>query len=113
MKPMIATLAASILALVGSQASAQEFTANYKITMTQTATHPYGVGAQKFADLLKERTKGRITATVYTDSQLAKGEREMIEALQHGHDRHLCRLDRAGRQLQPVDGHPRHSVPVP
>jgi TRAP-type transport system periplasmic protein len=84
MKPMIATLAASLLALVGSQASAQEFTANYKITMTQTAAHPYAVGAQKFADLLKERTKGRITATVYTDSQLAKGEREMIEALQQG-----------------------------
>jgi TRAP-type transport system periplasmic protein len=84
MKPLFATLAASILALVGSQASAQEFTANYKITMTQTATHPYGVGAQKFADLLKEKTKGRITATVYTDSQLAKGEREMIEALQQG-----------------------------
>jgi TRAP-type transport system periplasmic protein len=84
MKPMIAALAASVLALVGSQASAQEFTANYKITMTQTAQHPYGVGAQKFADLLKERTKGRITATVYTDSQLAKGEREMVEALQQG-----------------------------
>jgi TRAP-type transport system periplasmic protein len=84
MKPLIATLAASVLALVGSQASAQEFTANYKITMTQPASHPYGVGAQKFADLLKERTKGRITATVYSDSQLAKGEREMIEALQQG-----------------------------
>jgi tripartite ATP-independent transporter DctP family solute receptor len=84
MKPLIVTLAASVLALVGSQASAQEFTANYKITMTQTATHPYGVGAQKFADLLKERTKGRITATVFTDSQLAKGEREMVEALQQG-----------------------------
>ena len=69
----------------GGQTLAQaDFKANYKITMTQAATHPYGVGAQKFADLLKERTKGRITATVYTDSQLAKGEREMIEALQQG-----------------------------
>lgn len=84
MKRLLATLAASVVAFVGSHASAQEFSANYKITMTQTAAHPYGVGAQKFADLLKERTKGRITATVYTDSQLAKGEREMIEALQQG-----------------------------
>jgi len=84
MKPLIAALAASILALAGSQASAQEFKASYKITMTQPASHPYGVGAQRFADLLKERTNGRITATLYPDSQLAKGEREMIEALQQG-----------------------------
>lgn len=71
-------------AVVSASASAQEFTAKYKISTTQSATHPYGVGAQKFADLMKERTNGRITATVFTDSQLAKGEREMIEALQQG-----------------------------
>ena len=85
MKRVLATLVASVFVAAGGQALAQaDFKANYKITMTQAATHPYGVGAQKFADLLKERTKGRITATVYTDSQLAKGEREMIEALQQG-----------------------------
>jgi TRAP-type transport system periplasmic protein len=55
-----------------------------KVTMTQVATHPYAVGATKFADLIKERTNGRYLITVYTDSQLAKGEREMIEALQQG-----------------------------
>jgi tripartite ATP-independent transporter DctP family solute receptor len=55
-----------------------------KITMTQTKGHPYEIGAQKFADLVKERTGGRIEATVFTDSQLAKGEREMVEALQQG-----------------------------
>ncbi len=85
MKRVLATLVASVFVAAGGQALAQaDFKANYKITMTQAATHPYGVGAQKFADLLKERTKGRITATVFTDSQLAKGEREMIEALQQG-----------------------------
>jgi tripartite ATP-independent transporter DctP family solute receptor len=81
----VAVLVASVIAAAGGQAFAQaEFKANYKITMTQTAQHPYGVGAQRFADLIKERTHGRITATVFTDSQLAKGEREMIEALQMG-----------------------------
>lgn len=85
MKALTATLLASVFLAVTSQAVAQsDYKANFKITMTQSATHPYGVGAQKFADLIKERTKGRITATVYTDSQLAKGEREMIEALQQG-----------------------------
>ncbi len=85
MKRVLATLVASVFVAAGGQALAQaDFKASYKITMTQAASHPYGVGAQKFADLLKERTKGRITATVFTDSQLAKGEREMIEALQQG-----------------------------
>ena len=61
-----------------------EYKANFKVTMTQTAAHPYAVGATRFGELLKERTGGRLQVTVYTDSQLAKGEREMLEALQQG-----------------------------
>lgn len=66
------------------KAAPKGYTAKMKITMTQTKGHPYEVGAQKFADLIKERTGGRIEVTVFTDSQLAKGEREMVEALQQG-----------------------------
>ncbi len=85
MKRLLPLLVASVCLAAGGPALAQgDFKASYKITMTQSASHPYGVGAQKFADLLKERTGGRLTATVFTDSQLAKGEREMIEALQQG-----------------------------
>ena len=61
-----------------------EYKANLKVTMTQVVSHPYAVGAKKFGDLVKERTNGRIQVTVYTDSPLAKGEREMLEALQQG-----------------------------
>ncbi len=61
-----------------------DYKANFKVTMTQAATHPYAIGARKFGDLIKERTQGRLQVTVYTDSQLAKGEREMLEALQQG-----------------------------
>ena len=72
MKRLFSVLMASACLAVGGQAIAQaDFKANYKITMTQTAQHPYGVGAQKFADLLKGRTCGRLTATAFTDSQLA------------------------------------------
>ena len=52
--------------------------------MTQTAAHPYALGANKFGDLVKERTNGRIPLKVFTDSTLAKGEREMLEGLQQG-----------------------------
>ena len=61
-----------------------EYKANLKVTMTISNTHPYALGAYKVADLVKERTNGRITLTLYPDSQLAKGEREMLEALQQG-----------------------------
>lgn len=84
-----AILVLFVLALAGCGSSKPpeqkgEFKANYKLTMTQSAQHPYGLGATKLAELVKERTNGRITITAYNDSQLAKGEREMIEGLQQG-----------------------------
>ena len=42
------------------------------------------VGAQKFADLIKERTNGRIEIKIYPANQLGKGEREMTEGIQQG-----------------------------
>ena len=84
-----AILVLFVLALAGCGSSKPaepkgEFKANFKLTMTQSAQHPYGLGATKLAELVKERTNGRITITAYNDSQLAKGEREMIEGLQQG-----------------------------
>lgn len=69
----------------GNQASGkQEFKAQYKIATMTPASHMYTQGAQKFADLIKERSSGRIQITVYSDGQLGKGERELLEALQQG-----------------------------
>lgn len=82
MKRILALLLA--MAVVAPAYAAEDFKANYKVTMTQSATHPYGVGAAKLADIIKERTNGRITLTLFTDSQLAKGEQEMLQALQMG-----------------------------
>ena len=85
-----AILALFVLSLAGcgsSKPAAEqkgEYKANLKLTMTQSAQHPYGLGAAKLAELVKERTNGRINITVYNDSQLAKGEREMVEGLQQG-----------------------------
>ena len=45
-----------------------EYKATFKITMTQTSAHPYGVGATKFAELIKERTNGRIQAKVFNEA---------------------------------------------
>ncbi|MGB9903903.1 MAG: TRAP transporter substrate-binding protein [Desulfotomaculales bacterium] len=55
-----------------------------KLATMTPASHTYNLGAQRFADLIKERTNGRIQITVYPDGQLGKGERELLEALQQG-----------------------------
>ena len=74
----------AISSLFGVQAAEKEFKATFKIAMTQTPAHPYALGANKFAELVKERSNGRIQVKVFTDSTLAKGEREAIEGLQQG-----------------------------
>jgi TRAP-type C4-dicarboxylate transport system substrate-binding protein len=61
-----------------------EYKATMKFGSTQTLDHPYMIGAQKFADLIKERTNGRIQIKLYPTGQLGKGEREMCEGLQTG-----------------------------
>jgi tripartite ATP-independent transporter DctP family solute receptor len=55
-----------------------------KLATMTPASHTYNLGAQRFADLIRERTNGRIQITVYPDGQLGKGERELLEALQQG-----------------------------
>lgn len=61
-----------------------EYKATMKLASTQTMDHPYMVGAKKFADLIKERTNGRIEIKLYPSNQLGKGEREMTEGIQQG-----------------------------
>jgi len=55
-----------------------------KLASATAPDHPYNVGAQKFADLIKEKTKGRIQIKIYPSLQLGKGEREMLEGVQQG-----------------------------
>jgi len=61
-----------------------EYKATLKLACTQNMDHPYMAGAKKFADLIRERTRGRITVKLYPSNQLGKGEREMTEGIQQG-----------------------------
>ncbi|MBI5445370.1 MAG: DctP family TRAP transporter solute-binding subunit [Deltaproteobacteria bacterium] len=85
---VVATLGVS--ALVGILtpqevlAEAKPFTAEYKLYTATPTDHVYSMGAQRFADLVRERTGGRIKITVFPAGQLAKGEREALEGLQQG-----------------------------
>ncbi len=61
-----------------------EFKAQLKLATMTPLSHTYNQGANKFAELVKERSKGRIEVKVYSDGQLGKGERELLEAIQQG-----------------------------
>ena len=61
-----------------------EFKSQLKLATMTPLSHTYNVGANKLAELVKERSKGRIEIKVYSDGQLGKGERELLEAIQQG-----------------------------
>ncbi len=85
MKKVLMLGLAVLMAMVWTgPVAAAEYKATLKLASTQSMDHPYMVGAQKFADLLKERTNGRITTKLYPSNQLGKGEREMTEGIQQG-----------------------------
>ncbi len=60
------------------------FTAEYKLYTATPTDHVYTMGAQRFADLINERSGRRIKLTIFPSGQLAKGEREALEGLQQG-----------------------------
>jgi tripartite ATP-independent transporter DctP family solute receptor len=63
--------------------SMMAFAGNYKLGHVGPPTHPYQLGALKFAELVKEGTKGQIVIDVFPSSQLGN-ERDLIEGLQIG-----------------------------
>jgi len=82
-KALVLSLAVALVFLWIVPSSAQ-YKATMRLASTQPMDHPYMVGAQKFADLIKERTNGRIEIKLYPSNQLGKGEREMTEGIQQG-----------------------------
>jgi tripartite ATP-independent transporter DctP family solute receptor len=82
-KALVLCLAVVMVVLFVAPVSAQ-YKATMRLASTQPMDHPYMVGAQKFADLINERTKGRIVIKLYPSNQLGKGEREMTEGIQQG-----------------------------
>src|SRR5512137_2079618 len=82
-RALVLCLAVVMVVLWIGPASAQ-YKATMRLASTQPMDHPYMVGAQKFADLINERTNGRIVIKLYPSNQLGKGERERTEGIQQG-----------------------------
>ncbi len=56
----------------------------FKLASMTPMDHTYNQGAARFAQLVRERSRGRIEVAIYPDGQMAKGERELLEAVRQG-----------------------------
>lgn len=72
---------ASLVLIAAWSAPAQA--GNYKLGHVGPPTHPYQLGALKFAELVKQGTQGKIVIDVFPSSQLGN-ERDLIEGMQLG-----------------------------
>ena len=84
MKRTLTVVLAALLIFTMAGAASAQYKATMKFASVTAPDHFYNVGARKFADLIKERTKGRIEIKTYPAGQLGKGEREITEAVQQG-----------------------------
>ncbi len=76
---MIITLAGGF----GVERASAEGTITLKAGHVLAPTHPYNLGLEKFAQLVSQKTGGKVVIQVFHSSQLGN-EREMIEGLQLG-----------------------------
>lgn len=88
-KRWLARLATLIFLVVfvlfsNAMAKAAEEVIKFKLGTVLTGDHAYNLGAYKFAQLVEEKTGGKVIVMVYPDSQLGTGERELIEGEQIG-----------------------------
>ena len=80
-KACLAGLAAGLLLAGAAHAEIQERT--FRLPFVQAAEHPHGLGARRFADLVEERSGGRITVRLFPGGTLG-GDLQSVSALQGG-----------------------------
>jgi len=61
-------------AFAATPVEAQNYKSEYKISTVVGVPFPWGLSAQRWADLVKERTNGRINMKVYPGAQLVAGD---------------------------------------
>ncbi|MBO0764999.1 MAG: DctP family TRAP transporter solute-binding subunit [Hyphomicrobiaceae bacterium] len=73
---MLAVLAVAAAAgtFMPASAKAQSYKAEYRISTVVGVPFPWGLSAQRWADLVKERTNGRIVMKVYPGASLVGGD---------------------------------------
>jgi TRAP-type C4-dicarboxylate transport system substrate-binding protein len=72
---LVATLATVVAAgAIAAPARAQSYKAEYRVSTVVGNPFPWFLSAQKWADLVKERTAGRIAMKIYPGTSLVGGD---------------------------------------
>ncbi|MCA8869278.1 MAG: TRAP transporter substrate-binding protein DctP [Rhodobacteraceae bacterium] len=69
---MVASAAVAILGATSSMA--EDYKSEYRVSTVVPAPFPWGLAADKWAELTKERTNGRINMKIYPGVQLVQGD---------------------------------------
>ena len=77
--------AAAVLGAMSTTAMAQSYKSEYRMSLVLGTAFPWGKGGQIWADLVKERTKGRINIKLYPGVSLIQGDQTReFSALRQG-----------------------------
>src|SRR4051812_27933019 len=72
-KALLGVLALALAALPGS-AGAADYRPEYRLSTVVGKPVPWGVGAERWADLVREKTGGRINIKTYPGTSLVGGD---------------------------------------
>src|SRR5215207_7060336 len=82
-KWVLAALCLASSILMADAAFAQIRDRTFKVAFVQDKDHPHGLGAQKFADLVAEKSGGKMKVRTFGSGQLS-GDAQVISSLQGG-----------------------------
>ncbi len=86
MMRILKSLAVTVTAVtVAASAWAADYKPEYTVSTVLPAPFPWGIAAEKWVELVKERTQGRINLKIYSNSQLVQGDQtKEFTALRQG-----------------------------
>ncbi|HET6469219.1 MAG TPA: DctP family TRAP transporter solute-binding subunit [Geminicoccaceae bacterium] len=70
----LTTLAVAAAFGLAAAASAADYKAEYKVSTVVGQPFPWGISAEKWAELVRERSDGRINMKIYPGAQLVQGD---------------------------------------
>jgi tripartite ATP-independent transporter DctP family solute receptor len=78
-------VAAALAALIALPAAAAEYKSEYKLSTVVGKPFPWGIGGERWAELVKQKTEGRINIKMYPGASLVSGDQtKEFTALRQG-----------------------------
>ena len=70
----LAVAAIAVASVLAAPALAADYKAEYTVSTVLPAPFPWGIAADKWVELVRERSQGRINLKIYSNSQLVSGD---------------------------------------